>query len=234
LKSTEFQSWVNQNKQTLFCPGIPGAGKTIITSIVVDDLHRRFQKDVRVGIAYLYCDFRRKQEQTPENLLASLLKQLAQQQRSVPESVKRLHKDHKSKKTRPSIDEISMVLHSVVADYSRAFIIIDALDECQVSGGARAKFLSEIFKLQDKSCASIFATSRFIPDVKGEFERRKSILLEIRASNEDVRRYLDGHRSKLPNFVLKSPDLEEEVKTSIVKAVDGMYVPPVALFNAAI
>src|ERR1700759_771510 len=29
LKSHEFQEWLKQNHQTLFCPGIPGAGKTI-------------------------------------------------------------------------------------------------------------------------------------------------------------------------------------------------------------
>jgi hypothetical protein len=27
LNSDEFQVWINQRKQTLFCPGIPGAGK---------------------------------------------------------------------------------------------------------------------------------------------------------------------------------------------------------------
>ena len=36
--SEEFQAWLNKNKLTLFCPGIPGAGKTMITSIVVNHL----------------------------------------------------------------------------------------------------------------------------------------------------------------------------------------------------
>ena len=35
LTSEEFQKWVNQGKKTLFCPGIPGAGKTMMSSIVV-------------------------------------------------------------------------------------------------------------------------------------------------------------------------------------------------------
>jgi hypothetical protein len=38
LNSDEFQAWLNKSKQTLFCPGIPGAGKTMITSIVVNYL----------------------------------------------------------------------------------------------------------------------------------------------------------------------------------------------------
>jgi hypothetical protein len=35
--------WLKTGKQTLFCPGIPGAGKTIITSIVIKYLFDRFQ-----------------------------------------------------------------------------------------------------------------------------------------------------------------------------------------------
>jgi hypothetical protein len=46
LDSAEYQIWVPTSQQTLFCPGIPGAGKTILTSIVIDHLSTRFQNDV--------------------------------------------------------------------------------------------------------------------------------------------------------------------------------------------
>jgi hypothetical protein len=49
-------------------------------------------------------------------------------------------------------------------------------------------------------------------------------MLEIRASEEDVRRYLEGYMSRLPGFVVRSPELQEEIKANIVKAIDGMYV----------
>jgi hypothetical protein len=223
LDSTEFQKWLETDKQTLFCPGIPGAGKTIITSIIVDDLYTKFQNDAGIGIAYVYCNFRRQQEQKPADLLASLLKQLVQEQRFVPQSVKTLYERHKDKRTRLSFDEISKELHSVVADYSRAFIIIDALDECQVSDGGRQRLLAEIFNVQTKTGANLLATSRFIPETVKEFEGR-STLLEIRASDDDLQRYLDGHLFKLPSFVSRNADLQNEVKTAIINAVDGMYV----------
>jgi Cdc6-like AAA superfamily ATPase len=223
LDSTEFQEWLNTSKQTLFCPGIPGAGKTMITSIVVDELYTKFQNDASVGIAYIYCNFRRQREQKPADLLTSLLKQLVQEQRFVPESVKTLYERHKDKRTRPSFDEISKELHSVVADYSRAFIIIDALDECQVSDGGRQRLLAEMFNLQTKTGANLLATSRFIPETVKKFEG-SSTRLEIRASDDDLRRYLDGHISRLPSFVSRSPDLQNEVKTAIINVVDGMYV----------
>lgn len=63
---------------------------------------------------------------------------------------------------------------------------------------------------------------RFIPEIINEFER--SAQLEICASTKDVQRYLDGHMFWLPRFVLCSLELQEEIKTGIVNAVDGMYV----------
>lgn len=225
LDSEEFQRWQNNSKQTLFCPGIPGAGKTMIASIVIDHLCNTFQNEADIGIAYLYCNYRRKEEQNPNQLLLSLVKQLVQELPSVPDGLKSLYERHKDKRTRPSFDEISAVLHSViVVDYSRVFIIIDALDECHGSDGHRQKVLSEVFSLQAKTATSLLATSRFIPEITKKFEG--SIFLEIRASDEDVRRYLDGKIPQLRPFVSRNLALQEEIKTEIIKAVDGMYVLP--------
>src|SRR5438045_2885380 len=52
LDSEEYQAWLKTSKQTLFCPGIPGAGKTILTSIVISDLCNKFHNDITIGIAY--------------------------------------------------------------------------------------------------------------------------------------------------------------------------------------
>jgi hypothetical protein len=222
LDSLEYQSWLKTSKQTLFCPGIPGAGKTTCTSIAVDDLITRFQNDPSTGIAYIYCNFRRQDEQKIDNLLESLLKQLAESQPSLLGSVKDLYDLHKAKRTRPSLEETSRVLQSLVAMYSRVFFIVDALDECRVSDGCRTRFLLEIFSLQARYGASIFATSRFLPDIIDKF--KEAITLEIRASNEDVQIYLDGHMFRLPGFVRRSLELQDEIKSAILKTVDGMYV----------
>jgi len=222
LDSAEYQAWLKTSKQTLFCPGIPGAGKTILTSTVINDLHTRFRDESSVGIAYLYCNFRQRDEQNAEHLLASLLKQLSQEQHSLPNSVKTLYDHHKKKQARPLFDEISRTLQSVAVMYSRVFIVIDALDECQASHGCRAKFLSETFSLQAKCAANVFATSRFIPEITERFKNNTT--LEICASSEDVLKYLDGHMFQLPGFVERNLELQGEIKTAILKTVDGMYV----------
>jgi Cdc6-like AAA superfamily ATPase len=222
LNSDEFQEWLAKDEQTLFCSGIPGSGKTIITSIVVEYLLTEFQNDTSVGIAYLYCNFRRQHEQKPLDLLASILKQLLQSQPSIPDNVKRLYEDCKAKRTYPSIEGISKALQSVIADRSRTFIIIDALDECQVSDGGCRKFLSEIFNLQAKAGVSLFVTSRIIPEITKEFEG--SISLEIRASSEDMLIYLDGRIPwLLRSRISKYPDLQKMIRKEILNAVDGMY-----------
>ncbi|GKT57827.1 hypothetical protein ColTof4_09810 [Colletotrichum tofieldiae] len=113
LDSTQYLEWTGNEKQTLFCPGIPGAGKTILTSIVVDDLSKRFRDVENANVAYIYCNFRRQNDQKVEDLLASVLKQLCQGQKSFPECVKTLFKEYKGGK-RPSLNDISKALQTVV------------------------------------------------------------------------------------------------------------------------
>ncbi|KAF7880334.1 uncharacterized protein EAF02_007180 [Botrytis sinoallii] len=222
LDSPVFIEWVNSDKQKLFCPGIPGAGKTILTSIVVEELNTRFQNDKGIGIAYFYCNFRRQHDQKIDDLLLSLLKQLSRYQASLPGAVKDMFDLHSPRQNRPSTKEISSALKSVIDSYSKVFIVVDALDECQMTNGCRMQFLSEIFDIQETYQLSLFATSRHIPDVEERFGG--SLRLEIRASDKDVERYLDGRISQLPEYVRKSTGLQNEVKTAIVKAVDGMFL----------
>jgi hypothetical protein len=220
LDSPKFQSWVHTEKQTIFCPGIPGAGKTILTAIVIEYLTNQHGDDPNVGIAYVYCNFKRKNEQKLDDLLASLLRQLSEKRTSTPNAVKELYEQHNSKRIRPSTDELSRTLQSVVASYSKAFIIVDALDECQISDGCQSKFIDELFNLQVQGGANLFMTSRFLPDVMENFD--KACILEIRARPEDVQLYLAAQMFRLPRFVSRDAGLQEEIKSKIINAVDGM------------
>jgi len=91
-----------------------------------------------------------------------------------------------------------------------------------VSDGCQERFLSEIFKFQANCRANIFATSRYIPEITKKF--KGSTLLEILASKEDVQKYVEGHIRQLQPFIKKKPQLQEEIKTRISDAVDGMCV----------
>jgi hypothetical protein len=221
LDSDEFKKWVNNPGQTLFCPGIPGAGKTLVTSAVVDELIEKSANGEDVGIAYIYCGSQQKNEPKAEDFLASLLKQLAERRR-LPDSVQSLYDKHNDKRTRPSLDDISRALRSTVAAYSRVFIVVDALDEFPAEGGGPARFMSEVFALQPTCEANIYATSRLIGEITKEFSQ--SVTKEISASGKDVRLYLDVYMGQLPSFVQESQKLQGMIKDTISAAVGGMYV----------
>lgn len=220
LESSEFQTWIKKSPQTMFCPGIPGAGKTILTSVVIDELESRYGNDRDVGIAYIFCSFDRHDDQSQklESLMASILRQLAQVLSPFPKVVKSLHEKHRIKGTRPSVDEICVALRSILGLFSRLFIIVDALDECQAL--TVSKLLDLIFDLQTTAKLNFFATSRFIPDIVARFQNMPT--LEIRAAKLDVMEYLRSNLHKLPLFVSRDPQLQQDIVTKITNAVDGM------------
>lgn len=220
LDSAEYQNWLRNDKQTLFCPGGPGTGKTIMTAIAIDDLYAVYKSDLNIGIAYLYCDFRRQNEQKTEDLMANLLKQLVQRQSSLLDGVRALYEKYKNLPRRPTLDEILEALCSVCRLYSRVFIVVDALDECQVTDGCRRKFLSEIFILQRETKINVLATSRFIQEILETF--KNEVHLNISARDEDVQTYVAGTMDQLPSFVLRNLALRDEIKATISKTVDGM------------
>ncbi|KAF7557074.1 hypothetical protein G7Z17_g893 [Cylindrodendrum hubeiense] len=203
LNSTEFNTWIGGDNQTLFCPGIPGAGKTMLTATTVDHLTRLFRHDPDVKIIYIYFNFRRNDEQKVVDLLACVLKQLSQGRGSLP-------------------DAILTAIYCAAHLYSRIFVVLDALDECQTFDGCRTEFLKHMFDFQAKFGANIFATSRSVPDITESFKGKPS--LEIQASESDVVEYICGHMFRLPDFVENSLELQKEIQIGISQSVQGMFL----------
>ena len=77
--STTFADWRSNKDSTLWCWGIPGAGKTVLSSLVIDHLSALPRPaDIKtLAIAYLYLKYN-EPDQTAFNLMTSLLKQLIQ------------------------------------------------------------------------------------------------------------------------------------------------------------
>lgn len=215
--SPEFLSWISGSGQTLFCPGIPGAGKTMIAAIAVDHLWKHLQnKDI--GVAYIYCNYKTQADQTATNLAAAILKQLIQQRPAIAEPVANLYDSHADRRTRPSLEEILHALQKVVSDYSKVYVVIDALDECLKDH--RNRLLAMLHDLQSSRSLSFMATSRFIPEVIQQFSHSPTI--EVRADDSDVRRFVAGRMDLLPSFVQRDGELQKAIKDGISTAVDGM------------
>ncbi|KAL3459648.1 ankyrin repeat-containing domain protein [Aspergillus heterothallicus] len=216
----EYQSWIHNKSEILFCPGIPGAGKTILAATVVDYLQRKYHGVQDTGIAYIYLNYKRHGAQKAGDLYGNLLKQLAATQTTLFKGIRELYDTHKALNKRPSSESLMVVLQDLVGSYSRVFFVIDALDECQVTDGCRENFLSGLFKLRSKSNANMFFTSRAIPDIFEHFSGCPR--LEIRARNEDIQIYIDGRIAKSGSALLSTH--HNAIKDKITNVVDGMFL----------
>ena len=75
LQTSEFQSWISDSGNTLLCPGIPGSGKTVLVSITVQSLLDQFKSQQEsIAIIWVYCNFRSRDSQTTNNLIACIVK----------------------------------------------------------------------------------------------------------------------------------------------------------------
>lgn len=221
LSSNEYLDWLGSSRGTLFCPGLPGGGKTMIAASIIEDLWNKFETDPETGFAFIYFSYKRQHEQTLEECLSSLLKQLVQKLEKIPPGIQKLFHRHKNRMTRPSIDELIASLESVIISYNKVYFVFDALDEYSKVPGSLLRLLQEIFQLQSSRSVNFLATSRpNIPGVHQFFQGKPEIV--ISAKEEDVRKVLDSAMSEMPTCITKSPNLQALVKDEIIKAVDGM------------
>lgn len=171
-------------------------------------------------MAYVFCNYKAQAEQTSYALLASLLKQLTQSRPSQADVVVQIYEKHQKQKTKPSLNEITAALQTVCSSYPATYVVLDALDEC--GNYTRDKVLKMLRQIQMRANVRLLCTSRFIPEIEEMF--RSDPVLEVRASEQDIRRYVMGQAPKLPRCVQRNSELAREVQEGIAKAVDGMYV----------
>jgi hypothetical protein len=220
LDSREYQKWVQEKGQILFCPGIPGAGKTVSASVVVNDLTQRFSSDTDIGIVCVYCSYTQKDSQHTISLLGGVLKQLCQHRGSVPQDVKDLYISHQNGRTGPQYDGIVKALKSYLGDYSNVMVVVDALDEWQPSQNDRFNFVNELLHLHNECHINMFVTSRFVPAIEAKFQGYPC--RQITANQDDIYRYIEDYRWPLPSLVGGRPDLQREIKSCVSQTANGM------------
>jgi hypothetical protein len=187
----------------------------MIAAIAID--HIMAFKGNSVGLSYIFCNY--KAEQTTISLLAAILKQLVRSQPTIIEPISGLYKTHKTQGTRPSLEEIYSTLQALMKTFTHVYIVVDALDECSSQDGTRSQLLSKLRSLQQEFDVRLMITSRPGSET---IEFPYMSLLEVRASEADVKRFLDGQLYLLPNCIQRDPELQGLVNDKIVAVVDGM------------
>jgi hypothetical protein len=139
----------------------------------------------------------------------------------ISDTVLKLYEEHHEPRTRPSVEEGYAVLHSIISEYSRVFVLVDAVDEYPEED--RTILLRFLFALGPT--VNLMLTSR--PHVKVNQNISNFTTLEIRATADDIREYLNGQimRShRLSKHVRISPDLRGAIERNVVQRSDGMCV----------
>ncbi|KIV84720.1 hypothetical protein PV11_00486 [Exophiala sideris] len=220
LNDPEFLNWKACMNHTLDCKGIEGAGKTFATSMVIDHLEGSYGNSGAVGIAYLY--FNSKEQWGVNESLSDLLSQLAVDASTI-DIVKTLHGKHQWKRTRPMQGELLEALKSVIAVYSRTFIILDALDE--IAELCRETLLSKLVDLQRTTKLNLFTTSRLHIRTEILYLGTAAVVsLDIVPTDEDIRRYLLDRTKDLPTFVRRDPKLQEDIIDTIARYAEAIFL----------
>jgi ankyrin repeat domain-containing protein 50 len=149
------------------------------------------------------------------------LQQLVRRNSVISDDILLLYRKHSQKQTRPTLCELSKLLQLEVRCFSKVFILINALDECCESNSTRDIFIAEIRKLQ--TIIHLLITSRYILTIEREFEKVAQV--EICASDEDVRRYLECRiksEDRLMRLIKADLALQATITNTIVENAKGM------------
>jgi len=186
-----------------------------------------------VCIAYIYCDYKDRKNQTTVNLLSSITKQFVLQQKTMPEEVKELYVKHKHGQSSPSLDEYSKLLTVLSTRYRRSFVVVDALDELSNNEGEtpviQIKLVEYLYELQrhnkSEDGCSLFLTSRESRHINQQLVN--CIRIDIRAAESDIRAYVesqvfDGATFKHTKALHRDPELRDKIICTLVDKAQGM------------
>lgn len=163
LDTPEFRSWREANAQLLWCYGAPGAGKSVLASISFSEL-RRLCNGRDVAVVIIYCSFDNPESQALDTIVASILKQIIQDQGSLPEDLNSLyHTMLIEEKPRPDLSAVLHLLKAEIEKLTSAFIILDGLDEVGDTT-VRRNILETLQSLGPRT--EIMITSRPLEDLR--------------------------------------------------------------------
>jgi hypothetical protein len=155
-------------------------------------------------------------DQTPSKILAGLWRQLVLD-RDIGSIAENLYKQHWEKGTVPTLEEVISVLSSSITEFSKVFIIVDAMDEYpnDYPKFQRRILLQHLAAIGSK--VNLMITSR--PHISPDLSFPNLETLEIHAAKQDLQTYINaqiGLSEHLSRHIKKQPGLQEEILTRII------------------
>lgn len=188
LRSQYWTDWLASSVRCLWVHGIPGSGKTILASWLIENVqdhcNRVSTENSPCASGYYYCYFGHRQDEAAP-FLRWVITQLSRQ----AEVVSTLMHDLFKRGGEPSITELLDALEQILQVFSYVYIVIDAVDE----SNPRDDLLEVIHMLvtdQRFSNLQILVTSREYIDIERVMEK---VSVSVPMSNELVEQDIRLH-----------------------------------------
>ena len=226
LELPKFKYWLTTTNAILWLYGIPGAGKTVLASLVIDEI--LLKTNSSIAAAYFYCDYKDLATQEPHKILRSLAQQLAKQDEQSFAKVQDFYNVHGQDRKSPvdyEPEDLCHLITDIATDYDSVMIIVDGLDECGKNAGLVTELLSSLNDDEgDADLKTLFLS-------RDEFDIREILCdcpsVSIAAQGNDLRLYVGAEieiRTRKKKLNIKTPGLKEHVMKELVEGAEGMYV----------
>ncbi|KAK9773016.1 putative NACHT domain-containing protein [Seiridium cardinale] len=228
LQHEKLQEWENaESSVVLWLHGSPGAGKTYLTSSVIDHFQGLHEKPAEEeGFAFFYCNRNEEIRRKPLEILQCLVRQLssaAGQTKDMRKSLYDLCIAKQRTGSNLSLQHCREQLLESMNLYSKTTLVLDALDECDPESRAELTKTVEILLSQSKRPLRIFISSRPDRDIKTQFSLRPNIEIQAKHNEKDIEQFVNEEIIKHGSWQYMSSSLRKEIVTTLLSRSDGMF-----------
>ncbi|KAJ5311725.1 hypothetical protein N7476_007585 [Penicillium atrosanguineum] len=220
FENSHFKQWLFGSSRTLYCVGPPGAGKTFLSSTIIDFLQKTFTSP-DVATVFVFCQEQGNKEPTSIDLMKNILAQLVYRKRSLSSATSALYLSESLQKGSASPKAYQNAIRAEVNRFSKVLFVIDGLDMYT----DKDRILGRLQKLPQQ--AQLLVTLR---DMGGIKPLDSSGYVSVFASADDIGIYtLTRARtdSSLRNMIgVNNPDLrlEDGIIHSVVDKSHGIFL----------
>ncbi|KAF8465397.1 hypothetical protein BDZ91DRAFT_849422 [Kalaharituber pfeilii] len=228
----QYKEWVQAHHSSLlWCHGIPGSGKSVLSTSVVKHLLDTCVEQSNSGsgktfIGYFFCNFSDCRSLKFEEIIRSLIKQMLSVFPGSTESEEYLVKFFDQYNNIPSIHQWQELLIYTCSLHKRIYLILDGIDECHDDNQVQIlEFLNQILSIP--RCIKIYLSSRKEVYLSRNLTDALSVSLDNIKCRPEIKGYIDASLKKcLDNKRLRihDPAMIEEIKEALMGGVDGMFL----------
>ncbi|KAH5574501.1 hypothetical protein HBI24_193910 [Parastagonospora nodorum] len=226
-ESEQYQKWKTSSVSFLWLYGIPGSGKTILSSTILRDIFSSHGSKPSTIVVYFYFDFNDAQKQSTDSMLKSLVYQLLQRVKDIPSRLDSLYPPHGSGRQQPTSEALLNTIRESIQKFEQAYIVLDALDECS----QRVELMHALATISNWRLENshFVVTSRRERDIESGLAvfgvLGNSVCLSSSVVDEDIRHYV---RQRLSDDLglkkwSQDPNLREQIETALVEGSQGMF-----------